>query len=251
MKKIVREYYSRKNKKQVKKNIEKAKNELEKYSLEKVSLSDPECRMMQSKKKFAELSYNVRLGVSKNQIIVSNDVCQDKHDAHQFIPQIKNIQENIKLNDEIKVGADSGYSDAENNEIIADGIKYRFRGIYTRKNGKKIISYYNKEIKRKKDVPFFFIERLQMKEEMQTDEGRKIYSLRKITVEPVYGHIKQNLDFREFLLRGLEKVKIEMNLISIAHNLGKIHRMMRKNKEIMGKSFSYFTLFRNFCVYEI
>jgi len=239
MKKIVREYYSRKNKKQVKKNIEKAKNELEKYSLEKVSLSDPECRMMQSKKKFAELSYNVRLGVSKNQIIVSNDVCQDKHDAHQFIPQIKNIQEN------------SGYRDAENNEIIADGIKYRFRGIYTRKNGKKIISYYNKEIKRKKDVPFFFIERLQMKEEMQTDEGRKIYSLRKITVEPVYGHIKQNLDFREFLLRGLEKVKIEMNLISIAHNLGKIHRMMRKNKEIMGKSFSYFTLFRNFCVYEI
>ena len=108
MKKIVREHYSRKDKEQVKKNIEKAKNELEKYSLEKVSLSDPECCMMQSKKKFAELSYNVQLGVSKNQIIVSNDVCQDKHDAHQFIPQIKNIQENIKLNEEIKVGADSG-----------------------------------------------------------------------------------------------------------------------------------------------
>ena len=63
MKKIVREYYSRKDKKQVKKNIEKAKNELEKYSLEKVSVSDPSCRMMQSKKKFAELSYNVQLSV--------------------------------------------------------------------------------------------------------------------------------------------------------------------------------------------
>ncbi|MBS3137504.1 transposase, partial [Candidatus Woesearchaeota archaeon] len=110
----------RKDKEQVKKNIEKAKNELEKYSLEKVSLSDPECRMMQSKKKFAELSYNVQLGVSKNQIIVSNDVCQDKHDAHQFIPQIKNIQENIKLNEEIKVGADSGYSDAENIKFALD-----------------------------------------------------------------------------------------------------------------------------------
>jgi len=216
----------RKDKEQVKKNIEKAKNELEKYSLEKVSLSDPECRMMQSKKKFAELSYNVQLGVSKNQIIVSNDVCQDKHDAHQFIPQIKNIQENIKLNEEIKVGADSGYSDAENIKFALDNE----------------INLY---------VPFYFRERLWMKEKMNTNESRKIYSLRKITVEPVYGHMKQNLGFREFLLRGLEKVKIEMNLISIAHNLGKIHRMMRENKEIMGKSFSYFTLFRNFCVYEI
>ena len=54
-----------------------------------------------------------------------------------------------------------------------------------------------------------------------------------------------------FLFLKLSNPKIEMNLISIAHNLGKIHRMMRENKEIMGKSFSYFTLFRNFCVYEI
>ena len=76
-------------------SIEKAKNELEKYSLEKVSLSDPECRMMQSKKKFAELSYNVQLSVSKNQIIVANNVCQDKHDVHQFVPQIKNMKENV------------------------------------------------------------------------------------------------------------------------------------------------------------
>ncbi|MCH8004049.1 MAG: transposase, partial [Nanoarchaeota archaeon] len=52
-----------------------------------------------------------------------------------------------------------------------------------------------------------------------------VYGLRKITVEPVYGNIKQNLGFREFLLRGLEKVKIEMNLVCIAHNLQKIWRL--------------------------
>ena len=105
--------------------------------------------MMQSKKKFAELSYNVRLGVSKNQIIVSNDVCQDKHDAHQFIPQIKNIQENIKLNEEIKVGADSGYSDAENIKFALDNE----------------INLY---------VPFYFRERLWMKEKKNTNESRKM-----------------------------------------------------------------------------
>ena len=85
-----------------------------------------------------------------------------------------------------------------------------------------------------------------MKEKMNTDESRRIYSLRKITVEPVYGHIKQNLGFREFLLRGLEKVKIEMNLISIAHNLQKINRMMKENKGFGEKKSQYFALFRNF-----
>lgn len=283
MKRIVREHYSRTDKKEVKKNIEKAKNELEKYSLEKVSLADPECRMMQSKKKFAELSYNVQLGVSKNQIIVSNDVCQDKHDAHQLVPQIKNVQENVDLHD-TKVGADSGYSDAENikfaeenkidlyvpsraqaqkldgkeeslnhdnydydaekNELIVGNHRFYFKFQYQRKDGKKILSYYNDELGKKKDVPYYFRERLRMKEKMQTEEGRKIYSLRKITVEPVYGHMKQNLGFREFLLRGLNGVRIEMNLISIAHNLAKIHRMLRENRRNCSGNSIIFTLFR-------
>ena len=57
-------------------------------------------------------------------------------------------------------------------------------------------------------------------------EAQKVYKLRKITVEPVYGNLKQNLIYREFLLRGLEKVKTEFNLVCIAHNLKKIHKMM-------------------------
>ena len=93
MKKIVREYNKSKDKEKIKKNIKKAKNELEKYSLKKVSISDPEARAMQTKKRFSELSYNVQLSVSKNQIIIANDMCQDKHDAHQFIPQIKNVKD--------------------------------------------------------------------------------------------------------------------------------------------------------------
>jgi len=272
IKKIVREYNQSQDKKKIKKNIEKAKGELEKYSLKKVSVSDPESRAMQTKKRFSELSYNSQLSVSKNQIIVANDVCQDKHDAHQFIPQIKNVKENIELKKDTKFGVDCGYSDAENikfaedekidlyvpsraqaqefdgkeqslnhdkyeydeekNELVAEGVRYRYRGIYTRKDGKKIISYYNSEIRKKKDVPFYFRERLRMRDKMNTADGRKTYSLRKITVEPVYGNIKQNMNFREFLLKGLEKVKIEMNLISIAHNLQKIHKILTTQKPI-------------------
>lgn len=265
LKKIVREYREAEDKQKIKKNIKKAKNELEKYGLKKVSLSDPECRMMQSKKKYSELSYNVQLSTSKNQIILANDACQDKHDAQQFIPQVRNIKENIQLPKETKVGLDSGYSDGDNikfaededidlyvpsraqaqkldgkeeslnhdnyeydeetNELIAEGIRYRYRGTYTRKGGRKIHSFYNAEIKKKKDVPYYFRGRLRMKEKMGSEEGKKVYSLRKVSVEPVYGHIKQNLGFREFLLRGLPKVKIEFNLACIAHNLQKIWRL--------------------------
>ena len=47
---------------------------------------------------------------------------------------------------------------------------------------------------------------------MEKDKSKEVYRLRKCTVEPVIGNIKQNLGFREFLLKGLDKVKIEMNL---------------------------------------
>ena len=112
--------------------------------------------------------------------------------------------------------------DWKKDELIVGKNRFYFKAAYTRKNGKKILMYYNDRIKRKKDVPFHFRERLRMRDKMSAEEGRKIYSLRKITVEPVYGNIKQNLGFREFLLRGLERVKIEMNLVCISHNLQKI-----------------------------
>jgi len=119
--------------------------------------------------------------------------------------------------------------DEKTNELICKGKRYRYRGMYTRKNGRKIHSFYNKELKKKKDVPFYFKERLRMRNKMATEKGKKVYGLRKITVEPVYGNIKQNLGFREFLLRGLKNVKIEFNLACIAHNLQKIWRLSQAN----------------------
>jgi|TARA_Y100000294_G_C8536765_1_gene329407 transposase len=270
LKKIVREYRKSEDKKKIKNNIKKAKNDLEKYSLKKVSISDPEARMMQTKKRFPELSYNTQLSVDKNQVILANDICQDKHDANQFIPQIKNVKENIDLLKKTKVGLDSGFSsgdnikfaedenidlyvpsraqaqvfngkedtlnhdnyeyDWKNDEIIADGIRYPYHHSYIRKDsGKKILVYQIKGAKLRKQVPEFFRERLRMKEKMEKQKSKEVYDLRKITIEPVYGNLKQNLGFREFLLRSLESVKIEFNLVCIAHNLQKIWRLKQAN----------------------
>lgn len=69
-----------------------------------------------------------------------------------------------------------------------------------------------------------------IKEKMQTEEGKEVYALRKQTVERSFGDMKHNKGFRNFLLRGIEKVKIEFDLSCIAHNLVMIHNLLQKKR---------------------
>jgi hypothetical protein len=57
---------------------------------------------------------------------------------------------------------------------------------------------------------------------LRTVGGRAIYALRKQIVEPVFGQIKQVRNFRQFLLRGLTKMRGEWSLICLTHNLLKL-----------------------------
>src|SRR5690606_22583158 len=52
-----------------------------------------------------------------------------------------------------------------------------------------------------------------MSHKLKTEKGRSLYRLRKMTVEPVIGIIKQALGFRQFLLRGREKTQGEWGLV--------------------------------------
>jgi len=63
--------------------------------------------------------------------------------------------------------------------------------------------------------------RVEMVEKMRSEEGIKKYKFRK-KLEKVFGHIKYNLGLRQFLTRGLEKVRVEFDLACIAHNLRRI-----------------------------
>ena len=65
----------------------------------------------------------------------------------------------------------------------------------------------------------------EMADKLKTDEGKEQYRLRKQTVEPVFGIIKSVLGFRSFLLRGVEKVKGEWNLVALAYNCKRLHRL--------------------------
>ncbi len=61
-----------------------------------------------------------------------------------------------------------------------------------------------------------------IKERLNSERGKRYRSQRPVDVEGVFGIIKNNRNFRRFRLRGMEKVEIEVGLLSIAHNLAKM-----------------------------
>ena len=64
----------------------------------------------------------------------------------------------------------------------------------------------------------------QMREKLQTPEGKAIDKMRKAIVEPVFGQIKEARGFRRFSFRGLLKVTAEWDLVALTHNVLKLFR---------------------------
>jgi hypothetical protein len=61
-----------------------------------------------------------------------------------------------------------------------------------------------------------------MKQRLNSAEGQNIYQKRLHPIEALFGHVKYNLGYTHFLLRGLKKVKAEFTLICLTHNLRKM-----------------------------
>jgi hypothetical protein len=64
-----------------------------------------------------------------------------------------------------------------------------------------------------------------MEQKLRTPEGRRRYLRRQASVEPVFGIIKKVLGFEQFSLRGLQKVTLEWNLVCVAYNLKRLHKL--------------------------
>ncbi len=67
-----------------------------------------------------------------------------------------------------------------------------------------------------------------MRQRMQTVAGKALYKLRQQTVEPIFGIIKAAMGFRQFHLRGLEKVSLEWTLVCLAYNCRRLHILHRQ-----------------------
>ena len=72
-----------------------------------------------------------------------------------------------------------------------------------------------------------------MRTKLNTEKGAEQYQKRMYTVEPVFGQMKQDRGFREFLLRGKRKTKIEFIIMCTVHNIKKIADFMKRESKSM------------------
>jgi transposase len=168
------------------------------------NFTDPESRIMKSSQGFVQ-GYNAQAAVDvDHQIIVAQSVVNTGSDAHQMIPLLEQIRSNLKQQAK-EISADSGYCSELNLKALA---KRRIRGYIAtdRQNKDRKVGVWVKR----------------MRKRLRQGSWRSRYRLRKQTVEPVFGLIKQARGFRQFLLRGQKKVAAEWSLLCTAHNLLKL-----------------------------
>ena len=176
------------------------------------NFTDADSRIMVRNGVFVQ-AYNAQAAVSEDQIIVAHGVTNDPVDALQLAPMLERVRANCGAHPKI-VTADSGYLSEANVTLCA------------KKGVDAYIAVRKSDAAKLAGVPDTpaMIAHWDMSQKIASGIGKKIYALRKILVEPVFGQIKEAMGFRRFMLRGLSKVPSEWGIVCACHNLLKLFR---------------------------
>jgi len=184
---------------------------------DQVNLTDEDSRIMPVAGGGFEQCYNAQAAVAAGSLlVVATDVVQAPNDKQQVESMLEKIEALPGDLGEVEhLLADTGYFSAGNVDacekagvepVIAMGrqphhppLSERFAAAPTAPENPTPVEA--------------------MAHRLKTPEGRALYALRKQTPEPVFGIIKSVLGFRQFSLRGLEKVRGEWSLVTMAWNL--------------------------------
>ena len=173
------------------------------------NFTDPESRVLLTKDGYVQ-GFNAQAAVDGTaQIIVAHELTASMSDHGQLVPLIDAIDNTLGRKPK-QASADSGYLSEENLKALSE----RGIGAYIATGRAK----HPTEVKRKLGGPLTQA----MREKLKRAGWRSRYRLRKQIVEPVFGQIKQARGFRQFLLRGIDKVRAEWAMICTAHNLTKL-----------------------------
>ena len=184
------------------------------------NFTDPDSRIMKDgATKSFEQCYNGQLAVDDTaQIIVAQFVTQEPNDKQQLQPAIEEMKRTLEGDLPRRLTADSGYFSEDNIRRAQTESIDLYVATGRLKHGETPPPAPRGRIPQDATVQ----ERMARK--LRTIRGRATYSKRKATVEPVNGQIKQARGFRQFLLRGVEKVRGEFSLMCTGHNLLKLFR---------------------------
>jgi transposase len=190
------------------------------------NFTDPEAKIMKQSNKGFDYSYNAQAVVDgEDQIIVAAEVTAATNDKQQAVPMARAALENLEAAGiERPRGADGAPAPIPNTADTGYFSEAAVAGLV----GIGIDPYLAVERQKHHEEPVPSESAASVKERMraklQTATGKVLYAARKRIVEPVFGQAKSARGIRQFLLRGLEKVSAEWQLICLSHNLLKIWR---------------------------
>jgi transposase len=188
------------------------------------NFTDPESRIMMGSEGFVQ-GYNAQAAVEPAlQLIVGQSVTPAANDKEQIEPMVQVIEQQSGQRPNGLL-ADSGYCSEKNLEHLETADKAGHKIDAYIATGKQKHGEYRQPCPRG-PLPQQATRVERMKRKLQTKAGRAVYAARKTMVEPVFGQIKQARGFRQFLLRGLVKVRGEWALVCLTHNILKLHRLI-------------------------
>jgi transposase len=184
---------------------------------DQINLTDEDSRVMPVAGGGFDQCYNAQAAVAAGSLlVVSAEVVQAANDKNQVEPMLEKIGALPEDLGEVEtLLADAGYFSADNVEACAKAGIEPVIAMGRQPHHPPLSERFEKASQAPEDpTP---VEAMAYK--LKTAEGRALYALRKQTPEPVFGIIKSVLGFRQFSLRGLEKARGELRLVTMAWNL--------------------------------
>jgi len=188
---------------------------------DQLNLTDEDSRIMPTSGGGFDQTYNAQAGVDMDSMfIVENHVTQQPNDKQEIKPALENLATlPERLGKVDALAGDTGYfSEGNVKSCEQEHIKP-----YIATERDKHNQPFKERFSQPEPLPDNADPVTKMKHRLKTPQGKKLYAKRKSTVEPVFGIIKAVMGFRQFLLRGLQSVSGEWDLVCIAYNLKRLH----------------------------
>jgi len=192
-------------------------------SKDQVNLTDTESRIMPRSGGGFEQAYNGQATVdTDSMLIVENHITQQSNDKLELAPAVENLSrlpQSLGTLDTLL--ADTGYFSRDNVEKCETNDIVPYIAVARQQhNAPPEDRFTEPEPLTAPADPV-----TEMKHRLKTIAGKAVYAKRKSTVEPVFGIIKAAMGFRQFLLRGLDLVSGEWDLVCIAYNIKRLHAL--------------------------
>jgi transposase len=195
-------------------------------SEDQVNLTDADGRIMPMQDGFQQ-AFNAQAGADVvSRLIVGKRVSQATNDKKELKATLREVRRHVSAG---CVLVDSGFA----SEAAVTAVEVDEQGRRTpvtvlcamqrEPHGRTVAQLEKRDDPPEPGPQAGFAER--MRHRTATAAGRALYKLRQQTIEPIFGIIKQTMGFRRFSLRGLAKVSLEWDLVCLAYNLRRLHRL--------------------------